>query len=63
VLDSAQQLSLGGERRLSALLDRLTVRWIEEHEIIRLDPDLRSLTNVNTARQWQAALQRTEAGI
>ncbi len=63
VTDSAQQASLDGERRMSALLDRLKVRWIEEHEIIQLDPDLHSLMNVNTPGQWQAALQRTGAGI
>ncbi len=63
VMDSAQQASLDGERRLSALLDRLKVHWIEEHEIIQLDPDLHSLMNVNTPGQWQTALQRTEAII
>jgi len=63
VTNSAQQVLLDGERRLSALLDRIKVRWIEEHEMIQLDPDFRSLINVNTPRQWQAALQRTEAGI
>jgi len=63
VADSAQQVLQDGERRLSALLDRLTVHWIEEHEIIQLDPDLRSLTNVNTSEQWQAAVKRAEAGI
>lgn len=57
VAGTARQLLMDGEHSLHALLDRLKVRWIEEPDLIRLDPDLRSFRNVNTTEQWQIALK------
>jgi molybdopterin-guanine dinucleotide biosynthesis protein A len=52
---------LSGRLKLRALLNDLDVRWVGENEIGRLDPDHRSLVNVNTAAEWQAAARRSGA--
>lgn len=49
VLGVAEEQLAAGERALHALLARLRVSWIEEAELRALDPELRALTNVNTA--------------
>jgi molybdopterin-guanine dinucleotide biosynthesis protein A len=42
--------------RLRGLLVDLSVRWVEEEELRRTDPDLSSLLNVNTTEEWERAL-------
>jgi molybdenum cofactor guanylyltransferase len=37
-----------GERRMSALLDRIEVRYVEPEELEMVDPGLRSFLNLNT---------------
>jgi len=34
------------------------VTWIEEPELRALDPDLRSIVNVNTPAIWRASTRR-----
>lgn len=40
-------------RSLRGLLRRLDVRWVEESELRAVDPELRSLINVNTQEEWE----------
>lgn len=42
-----------GERRVMSLLDRIAVRWVDEAELREIDPDCRSLINVNTPEEWR----------
>lgn len=41
--------------RLHDLLSGLDIRWVEEAELRAVDPDLRSLLNVNTPEDWLRA--------
>ncbi len=50
-------METGGERRLSTVAERLAVRVVEETALRPLDPDLRSLLNVNTAEDYARALR------
>jgi molybdopterin-guanine dinucleotide biosynthesis protein A len=50
-------LLVAGERRMSALLERLRVRWIEDAELATLDPDGRALWNCNTPEDYARCLQ------
>jgi len=43
--------------KLLDLLPRLSVRYVGEEEMAAVDPELRSLTNVNTDEDWADALQ------
>ncbi len=47
-----------GQRRLIAFLPRVRVRYVDEDELRRVDPDLRSFVNVNTPEEWEEALRR-----
>jgi len=42
-----------GERRVTALLDGIRVRYVEAAELRRVDPDLRSFRNLNTEDEYQ----------
>jgi molybdopterin-guanine dinucleotide biosynthesis protein A len=42
-----------GERRVTALLDGIRVRYVEAAELRRIDPDLRSFRNLNTEDEYQ----------
>jgi molybdopterin-guanine dinucleotide biosynthesis protein A len=57
-LAEIETLLATGERRLRALLARLSVRVFEEGEMRKVDPDLASLTNVNTPEAYRAWLNR-----
>ena len=46
-----------GGRSMRGLLDCLPVEWLEEPQLRQLDPDLRSLINLNTPADL-AALDR-----
>jgi molybdopterin-guanine dinucleotide biosynthesis protein A len=41
-----------GERKITAFLHRVRVRFVDEAELDRFDPDRRSFVNVNTAEDW-----------
>ena len=45
-----------GERRVTALLDQIRVRYIGADELRRVDPELRSFRNLNTPAEYQAWL-------
>ena len=49
-----------GDRSMSALLERLDVRYPGEEELRRFDPELRSFINVNTPEDWLSALARLD---
>ena len=42
-----------GERRVTALLDGIRVRYVEAAELRRVDPELRSFRNLNTPDEYQ----------
>jgi molybdenum cofactor guanylyltransferase len=44
-----------GDLQISHVFDDLRVRRVEEQELQRFDPSLRSFFNVNTARDWVLA--------
>jgi molybdopterin-guanine dinucleotide biosynthesis protein A len=46
-----------GRYRLHDLLSELRVRWVEEEEIRRVDPQLHSFMNANTASEWDEILR------
>jgi molybdopterin-guanine dinucleotide biosynthesis protein A len=46
-----------GESRLSAIADAVNTRRIRERELRKIDPDLRSLFNVNTPEDYKRALE------
>ena len=54
-------MATANERRLGAIADRLNVRRVVASEMRRLDPDLRSLLNVNTAEDYARALRLLRA--
>ncbi|MCL4545720.1 MAG: molybdenum cofactor guanylyltransferase [Chloroflexi bacterium] len=43
-----QQQLAAGDLRLTDVLARLHVRWVDEHDLRRFDPDLRSFGSINT---------------
>lgn len=43
-----------GERRVSALLDEVRVRYVDADELRRVDPELRSFRNLNTPEEYRA---------
>jgi molybdopterin-guanine dinucleotide biosynthesis protein A len=46
-----------GERSLRALLDRVSVRWVDEPELRALDPDLDSFLDCDTPEDYARALR------
>lgn len=46
-----------GERRVTALLDAVHVRYLDAEELRGIDPELRSFRNVNTPDEYQAWLR------
>jgi molybdopterin-guanine dinucleotide biosynthesis protein A len=55
-IDVVQSLVQRDERSLRALLDRLSVRWVDEPELRALDPDLRSFLDCDTPEDYARAL-------
>ncbi len=49
-----EQLLAQNERRASSFLSLAPTRWVTAAELQTVDPDLRSLINVNTPNEWQA---------
>jgi molybdenum cofactor guanylyltransferase len=60
-LGAVQQLRLSGERRLGRLLDVIDVRYLEDKEIRRVDPELRSFLNLNSMEEWTRARRWLES--
>jgi molybdopterin-guanine dinucleotide biosynthesis protein A len=52
VIPTIEHLLGMGERRVESLLDHIETRFVAEHEIAPLDPQLRSFVNVNTPEDW-----------
>lgn len=50
-----------GRRAMTALLDQVQVRFIEEAQLCEADPDLASFTNVNTWDDYRALRQREQS--
>jgi molybdopterin-guanine dinucleotide biosynthesis protein A len=51
-----------GERSLRALLDRLTVRWVEDSELRAIDPELQSFMDCDTPEDYARALKIARLG-
>lgn len=56
VLPIVESLLAAGERRLSALVERVDTRRVEPSELSDLDPKLASLANCNTVEEYQRLL-------
>ncbi len=50
-------LSANGEKRLTANANAINARRVPEHELLALDPGLRSFFNVNTPEDYARALE------
>jgi len=61
VLPEAESLLAANRRRPALLLDQLPTRRVSAEELADVDPQLQSLTNVNTPDEYEAAL--AEAGF
>jgi molybdopterin-guanine dinucleotide biosynthesis protein A len=57
-----QSLVDDGERSLRALLDRLTVRWVEDSELRAIDPELQSFMDCDTPEDYARALKIARLG-
>ena len=57
VLATSEQLVASQQLRLTTLTELHPTRWLDEASIRTVDPDLRSLDNVNTPEEYAAALQ------
>ena len=44
-----------GDRRMTSILDDVLTRYLQPHEITRIDPGFRSFANINTPEDWEAA--------
>ena len=53
----ARSLVAAGERSLRALLERVSVRWVEESELREIDPDLGSFIDCDTPQDYARALR------
>jgi molybdenum cofactor guanylyltransferase len=56
-LEPARQALLNGERAMLALLTRVKVTVIEEHDLREVDPELISFININTWQDYQSLLE------
>jgi molybdopterin-guanine dinucleotide biosynthesis protein A len=54
--EAIAEIARTGERRLTMITSQLKQRSIEEAELRRIDPDLRSFLNVNTPEDYARAL-------
>ena len=56
-LPHIEQRLARGERRATSFYADIHVRYVQEAELRRTDPQLRSFINVNTPEDWQTILQ------
>lgn len=54
-LDAIRQALREGEKRMVSFYPRVMVRWVDEEELRRGEPDMRSLVNVNTPEELEWA--------
>ncbi len=47
-----------GQRRMDSFFDDVRTHFVDEDAIRRIDPELTSFVNVNTADEWQAAQKK-----
>ena len=52
-----RSLVAAGERSMRALLDRVSVRWVEASELRAVDPDLQSFLDCDTPEDYRRALE------
>ena len=57
ILDTVNQLLTDDQHRVSALFDIVSTRYVTAVEIVDVDPDLRSLRNLNTPEDFAAAIR------
>lgn len=57
VADAVQRLLAANRLRASALIEIISARIVQPHELTDLDPQLLSLRNVNTPDDYEAALR------
>ena len=57
VLPIVQRLLSADQLRPRLLFDEVLTRFVEMDELLKVDPDLRTLTNLNDPGNYQTALQ------
>jgi molybdopterin-guanine dinucleotide biosynthesis protein A len=60
VLPTIEELLRAGRPGPRFLLDVARVRYIEETQLRKVDPELRSFINVNTPEEWQQYVRRRQ---
>ena len=60
--DRASRLVAAGQLRLKTLLDQCNVRRVGLDEVKTVDPNLRSLQNINTREEYHEALRQAGLG-
>lgn len=60
-LPQVRELLAAQRLRMQNLFDEVPTRLIEAHELADIDPDFRSLRNVNTPEEYEAALRELRA--
>jgi molybdopterin-guanine dinucleotide biosynthesis protein A len=60
VLDVVRQLVQEGRLRMAFLFDLVPMRFVSEEELTAVDPGLRTLRNLNTPEEYEAALRDVE---
>jgi molybdenum cofactor guanylyltransferase len=56
----AEQLLAEDRLRPTFLFDRVATRFVEPRELADVDPDFRTLRNLNTPEEYHAALREAE---
>jgi molybdopterin-guanine dinucleotide biosynthesis protein A len=56
-IEAMEEAIRAGDRRVVSFFERVSVHYVTPDQVRRLDPDLRSFRNVNTAEDWQAVLE------
>ena len=60
ILSEVKTALQAGERRVAAVFDRCRVRSIQTEDLRVVDPELRSLQNVNTPEDYRAVLKAAD---
>jgi molybdenum cofactor guanylyltransferase len=60
-LAPARETLAAGQRSVTAMLDKVPVKLLEEAELRRVDPELVSFMNVNTREEYELLLRREGA--
>ena len=62
VVETVERLLRENQRRTGLLFEQVSTRFVEEEELVDVDPQLRSLCNVNTPEEYAKALQTFSPG-